>query len=160
MQCTALKLCLNTTNVPLQCTALVTAVLSVCLSVAIMQLLLLVKEGTSGDLRAAVLDILTVRTGGSGEDVAAQLEAAITASRPATPAMDEVEGALAIGRLAGRLVNVVVGVAALQLVKGVAGTVLEQVRFTAEQRLWLFVIALVCWVSAEAHAREATTQEQ
>lgn len=100
----------------------------------ILQLMLFVQNNTSGELRTAVLDILTFRAGDTrdNEEVAAQLDAAMAAARPATPAADELESALAIGKVAGRLVNVVVGVAALQLVKGVAGTVLEQVRFSAE----------------------------
>lgn len=118
-----------------------------------LQLLLFVKEGTSGDLRVAVLEILQSKAGseGSEEALAAQLEAAVEAARPAA-ATDGLEGALAIGGLAGRLVNIVVGVAALQLVKGVSGTVLQQVSFTVEQRLWLHVIAAVCCVSAWARA--------
>lgn len=113
-----------------------------------------VKEGTSGDLRVAVLDILATKSGpdSSSKALAAQLEAAMAAARPT----QEFDGALAIGKTAGRLVNVIVGVAALQLVKGVSGTVLHQVstvKFTVEQRLWLHVIAMVCWLSNWAHKR-------
>lgn len=91
-----------------------------------LQLLVLVKDSTSGDLRSAVLDILSVKGGAGGsEALAAQLEAAMEAARPAST--DDFDGALAIGKTAGRLVNVVVGVAALQLVKGVTGTLLQQV---------------------------------
>jgi hypothetical protein len=87
-----------------------------------------VKDNTSGDLRSAVLDILSLKAGSSvdSEALAAQLEAAMEAARPAS--VGDYDGALAIGKTAGRLVNVVVGVAALQLVKGVTGTVLQQVR--------------------------------
>lgn len=98
--------------------------LSLCLQP--LQLLLVVKDSTSGDLRSAVLDILSVKAGAGGsEALAAQLEAAMEAARPASA--DDFDGALAIGKTAGRLVNVVVGVAALQLVKGVTGTLLQQV---------------------------------
>lgn len=98
--------------------------LSLCLRP--LQLLLFVKDSTSGDLRSAMLDILSVKAGAGGsEALAAQLEAAMEAARPASA--DDFDGALAIGKTAGHLVNVVVGVAALQLVKGVTGTVLQQV---------------------------------
>lgn len=83
------------------------------------------KDVISGDLRASVLDILQTKAGSNGsssEALVSQLEAAMDAARPAAAA-DRLDGALAIGGLAGRLLNVVVGVAALQLVKGVSGTV-------------------------------------
>jgi hypothetical protein len=116
-----------------------------------LQLLSYAKEGTAGELRTAVLDILSANAGAgsNSEALAAQLKAAVTAARPAST--EEFDGALAIGKTAGRLVNVVVGVAALQLVKGVSDTVLQQVSPTAEQRLWLHVIGMVCWLSAWAH---------
>jgi hypothetical protein len=109
------------------------------------------------------MEILSVKAAGSSSTGAAdlsaleaQLEAAMTAARPAA-AGDALDGALGVGRLAGRLINVVVGVAALQLVKGVSGTVLQQVsidfvdRLTAGQRLWVWVVAVVCWLSDWAH---------
>lgn len=117
------------------------------------QLLLFVKEGASGDLRTAVLEILQSKPGSDGssssEALAAQLEAAMQAARPA--AADSLDGALAIGGVAGRLVNIVVGVAALQLVKSVSGTVLQQVSWIVEQRLWLHITAVACWLSTWAH---------
>lgn len=115
-----------------------------------LQLLSYVKEGTAGELRTAVLDILSanVGAGSDSEALTAQLEAAMTAARPAST--EEFDGALAIGETAGRLVNIIVGVAALQLVKGVSGTVLQQVRFTAEQRLLLHIIGVVRWMTAWA----------
>lgn len=101
------------------------------------QLVAFVKEGAVGDLRGAVLDILASAdsnadgsnsTSGISNELVAQLEAAMAAARPAATESDGLDGALAIGKVAARMVNVVVGVAALQLVKTVSGTVLQQVR--------------------------------
>lgn len=128
------------------------------------------KEETSGGLRTAVMEILSVNTGGSSTaaglaDLEAQLEAAMAAARPAAAA-DALDGALSISRLAGRLINVVVGVAALQLVKGVSRTVLQQVstnfvdRLTAGQRLWVWLVAMVCWLSQWAHEHEGERDQE
>jgi hypothetical protein len=134
------------------------------------QLLAFAKKSTSGDLRAAVMEVLSVKASGSSTaadvaDLESQLEAAMAAARPAT-AGDAVDGALSIGRLAGRLINVVVGVAALQLVKGVSGAVLQQVsiafvdRLTAGQRLWVWVVAVVCWLSEWAHKHQGKSHSE
>jgi hypothetical protein len=101
-------------------------------------------SGLLDELAASVDSVSSSLAEGAGA-----ASAAMTAQRPASTL--EVDGALSIGKTAGRLVNVVVGVAALQLVKGLSGTVLQQVSALAEQRRWLHVFEVMCWLSAWAH---------
>lgn len=115
-------------------------------AVVLLQLLLFLRTSITGQLRPALLDILATAGGSSGaaaggasslaasavsaDELAAQLDAAITAARAqmAGSGSGTVDGAIAMGDLAGKLVKIVVGVSALQLVKGLSETVLEQVR--------------------------------